>query len=238
MKGKRLPHGKVYNGWHHFLTITHHKLLVMHFCFQVGLYRQGLLHDLSKYSPTEFRTGIRYYQGFKSPNSAERDEVGYSAAWLHHKGRNKHHFEYWIDIRGKGDPTLVGMPMPKRYVVEMFCDRIAACKVYLKDSYTDSSPLEYYEKNIHMVTMHPDTRALLVRMLAMLAEKGEKKTFCTVKNTIVRGKSGRTERHRLRMTAQKQRGKGQKKEEKRRYRTGGFSIKGQVPSGRRKERRQ
>lgn len=185
---KKVRHGSLYNGWHHFLTITHHKMLVMRFCFQVGLYRQGLLHDLSKYSPEEFRTGIRYYQGFKSPNSAERDEIGYSAAWLHHKGRNKHHFEYWIDIRGKGDPTLVGMPMPKRYVVEMFCDRIAACKVYLKEKYTDRSPLEYYQKNIHMVTMHPDTRVLLVRMLTMLAEKGEKETFRTVKKKIVQSK--------------------------------------------------
>ena len=52
-------HGYLYNAWHHFLTITHHKLLVMRYCFRVGLYKQGLLHDLSKYSPTEFITGIR-----------------------------------------------------------------------------------------------------------------------------------------------------------------------------------
>lgn len=179
-------HGSWYNGWHHFLTITHHKLLVMDYCFQVGLYKQGLLHDLSKYTPTEFRTGIHYYQGFKSPNSAERDAIGYSAAWLHHKGRNKHHFEYWIDVKGKGDGTLVGMPMPTRYVVEMFCDRIAACKVYLKDAYTDRSPLEYYERNVQYVTIHPDTAALLVQMLTLLAEKGEKEAFRIVRTTIVK----------------------------------------------------
>ncbi|MCI8403076.1 MAG: catalase [Lachnospiraceae bacterium] len=178
--------GELYNGWHHFLTITHHKLLVMDYCFQAGLYRQGLLHDLSKYSPAEFRTGIRYYQGFKSPNSAEREATGYSEAWLHHKGRNKHHFEYWIDIRGKGDPTFVGMPMPTRYVVEMFCDRIAACKVYLKEKYTDRSPLEYYEKNIHMVTIHPESAALLERMLRLLAKYGERKTLRIVREQVVR----------------------------------------------------
>ena len=183
---KTAAHGYLYNAWHHFLTITHHKLLVMRYCFQVGLYKQGLLHDLSKYSPTEFITGIRYYQGFKSPNSAERDALGYSAAWLHHKGRNKHHFEYWIDIRGKGDGTLVGMPMPTRYVVEMFCDRIAACKVYMKEKYTDASPLEYYERNIPYVTIHPDSAEFLVRMLKLLAEKGEKETFRIVRETIVK----------------------------------------------------
>ena len=175
-----------YNGWHHFLTITRHKLLVMRYCFRAGLYRQGLLHDLSKYVPAEFCTGIRYYQGFKSPNSAEREAVGYSRAWLHHKGRNKHHFEYWIDIRGKGDPTFVGMPMPTRYVVEMFCDRIAACRVYLKEQYTDRSPLEYWERNIHMVTIHPDSAKLLAWMLRLLARRGEEEALRVIREKIVK----------------------------------------------------
>ena len=81
----------------HLRTINHHKKLVMEGCFKIGLYRQGLLHDLSKYTPTEFLVGCKYYQGNMSPNNAEREEVGYSSAWLHHKGRNKHHMEYWID---------------------------------------------------------------------------------------------------------------------------------------------
>ena len=81
----------------HFCTITKHKKLVLKECFRVGLYKQGLLHDMSKYSWTEFRVGCRYYQGTRSPNNAEREEKGYSSAWLHHKGRNKHHYEYWID---------------------------------------------------------------------------------------------------------------------------------------------
>ena len=82
----------LHNAWHHFLTITHHKLVVMEGCFQVGLFKQGLLHDLSKYSWEEFKTGVKYYQGMRSPNAAEKEEKGYSSAWLHHKGRNKQHF--------------------------------------------------------------------------------------------------------------------------------------------------
>ena len=62
--------------WRHFKTITHHKLLVMQGCFKVGLIKQGLLHDLSKYAPAEFLTGIRYYQGTRSPNAAEREIKG------------------------------------------------------------------------------------------------------------------------------------------------------------------
>ena len=101
-------------------------------CFQVGLYRQGLLHDLSKYSPEEFWTGVRYYQGTRSPNAAEREMMGFSRAWLHHKGRNKHHFEYWIDVSKNKEEGLIGNKMPLNYVIEMVMDRIAACR-YIKE---------------------------------------------------------------------------------------------------------
>ena len=98
----------------HFCTITRHKLLVMKHCFRVGLYRQGLLHDLSKYSWTEFKVGCKYYQGDRSPNNAERETTGVSLAWLHHKGRNKHHYEYWIepDDRDEDAGTVCGGDVP------------------------------------------------------------------------------------------------------------------------------
>ena len=110
-----------HKAWHHFCTITQHKLLVMQNCFRVGLYKQGLLHDLSKYSPAEFLTGVHYYQGDRSPNAAEREEKGYSTAWLHHKGRNKHHFEYWMDF-SKTSQGIAGAKMPVNYLVEMVMD--------------------------------------------------------------------------------------------------------------------
>ena len=88
---------KIKNALGHFITITNHKLLVMKSCFKVGLYKQGLLHDLSKYNPVEFFAGIKYYNGSISPNGIQKKQEGLSEAWLHHKGRNKHHFEYWID---------------------------------------------------------------------------------------------------------------------------------------------
>ena len=82
----------------HLKTINKHKYYVTMLCFKCGLYKQGLLHDLSKYSPTELKTGAKYWVGTRSPNSIERETIGYSTAWLHHKGRNKHHWEYWIDF--------------------------------------------------------------------------------------------------------------------------------------------
>ena len=108
------------NIWKHFKTITHHKILVAKGCFKVGLYKQGLLHDMSKYSPTEFWVGAKYYQGTRSPNNAEREDIGYSSAWLHHKGRNKHHYEYWIDYSMQALPGgMAPVPMPDKYIAEM-----------------------------------------------------------------------------------------------------------------------
>ena len=172
--------------WKHFITITRHRHTVMRMCFQIGLYKQGLLHDLSKYSWTEFSRGSRYFQGNRSPNNAEREEKGYSSAWLHHKGRNKHHYEYWIDYGLEGEPMLTGMKMPKKYVVEMLMDRIAASKIYMKDKYTDTSPLEYYLHGIAGDWMHKDTRALLEELLYMLAADGEEKTFDYIRNTVLK----------------------------------------------------
>ena len=131
----------------HLHTVIRHRRLVRHYCFKLGLVWQGLTHDLSKYSPTEFWRGVKYYQGWRSPNDQERLENGVSLAWLHHKGRNRHHFEYWIDYCRREDGTIYigGCKMPKKYVAEMFCDRIAACRVYQGDAYTDASPHEYYQ---------------------------------------------------------------------------------------------
>lgn len=104
--------------WGHLKTITHHRHLVMRGCFRMGLIWQGLTHDLSKYSPTEFLAGVRYYQGDRSPNTAEREANGYSLAWMHHKGRNRHHFEYWTDLSPK-TRTYEPVDMPVRYLCEM-----------------------------------------------------------------------------------------------------------------------
>ncbi len=161
----------------HLKTINRHKLLVAKYCFRAGLYKQGLLHDLSKYSPCEFLTGVRYFQGDKSPNTAERAEIGFSRAWLHHKGRNKHHIEYWIDYAQGGDHKMTGLEMPVRYVVEMFCDRIAACRVYHGDAYTDADPYEYYQRSHSYYMIHPKTDRLLRRLLLILRDHGEDAAF-------------------------------------------------------------
>lgn len=177
-----------HNFFGHLNTINHHKFQVMKNCFRVGLYKQGLLHDMSKYSFTEFIPGVKYYQdGNRSPNNAQREAEGCSTAWLHHKGRNKHHYEYWIDYPAKGgDGSLVGMEMPVNYVVEMFCDRVGACKTYKGKAYTSSDPYDYFMRGNAKNAMHPETAALLEKLLVMLRDDGEKKVFRYIRKELMK----------------------------------------------------
>ena len=170
----------------HFKTITRHRHLVCRYCFRLGLWRQGLTHDLSKYSLTEFLPGARYWQGTRSPNDVERRRTGVSLAWLHHKGRNRHHFEYWIDyvIRDDGRVEYGGNKMPIRFVAEMFCDRVAASRVYLGDAYTDASAWTYYMNSKDDILIHPETAAELEQMLRVLKDEGEEAAFAYVRRRL------------------------------------------------------
>lgn len=145
--------------WEHFKTITRHRHGVIKNCYKAGILWQGLRHDLSKYSPEEFLKGCKYYQGTRSPHEAEREEYGFSYGWMHHKGRNKHHFEYWTDydLRTK---LMTPVKMPLKYVKEMFCDRVAASKIYMKDKYDDGAPLAYFLRAKKTRAIHPETSDL------------------------------------------------------------------------------
>ena len=169
------------SAWGHFKTITRHRHQVIKHCRKAGILWQGLFHDLSKYSPTEFLPGAKYFQGTRSPNEAEREEYGYSMAWMHHKGRNKHHFEYWTDYNPK-TRRMEPVKMPMRYVKEMFCDRIAAGKIYNGENYTDSDPLKYFLKGKQTRIIHPETSDILEKLLTMLSEEGEDATFEYIRN--------------------------------------------------------
>lgn len=165
----------------HMKTVVTHRNEVMRLCFKCGLYKQGLLHDMSKFLPVEFKPQIKYWTGKRSPIDEEIEDKGFSEAWLHHKGHNKHHYEYWLDPVHMKEPCR----MPMRYLAEMFCDRVAACKIYQKDKYTTKSPLEYMlsrpqEKEL----MHPDTYGMLHQLFHLLQDWGEDKTCVYIKDLV------------------------------------------------------
>lgn len=152
--------------WNHLKVITKHKKLVTLECWKRGLIFQGLVHDLSKYSFTEFFASARYFQGTSTPIAAEKAAKGYSLAWLHHKGRNKHHWEYWTDfINGE----IKAFPIPDKYLTEMVCDMIAASKVYGKTEYNNGKPYLYFLDNSDTWLMEEKSKAKLEQMLAELA---------------------------------------------------------------------
>ena len=164
------------NFFGHLHTINKHRHKVIANCFRAGIIWRGLNHDLSKYSPTGFWEGVKYYQGNRSPNEGEREAKGHSDAWMHHKGRNRHHFEYWTDYDPK-TKAVTPIEMPVTFVIEMFCDRVAASKTYNKKKYDDSKPLSYFLPGKERRMIHPATSELLEKLLVMLATKGEKETF-------------------------------------------------------------
>ena len=170
------------NFWGHLSTVTRHRHAVIYHAIKAGIPWRGLMHDLLKYSPTEFFVGVKYYtDGTRSPNEAERADFGHSYAWMHHKGRNRHHFEYWTDYNTQ-TKTVSPVEMPLVFVKEMFCDRVAASKIYQKENYTDAHPLEYFLRAKGRRVIHPATSDLLESWLVMLKEKGEKETFKYIKN--------------------------------------------------------
>lgn len=147
----------------HFITITKHIFYVRKFCFKCGFYKRGLLHDLSKYSPIEFFSSARYFQGDRSPIDAEKENRGYSLAWQHHKGHNPHHWEYWIDNIGTYENKPIKIPYD--YVIEMICDWLGAGIVYSKQKVDFdkpySEPIEYYNKCKKERIFHPKTQELI-----------------------------------------------------------------------------
>lgn len=173
----------------HLKTVAAHRRMVFYHARRVGIPIQGLLHDLSKYSPSEFWVGVKFFSGDKSPNEGERLEHGYSEAWLHHKGRNKHHFEYWTDYSPVYRKVLP-VKMPFKYCLEMFCDRVAASKIYQKENYNCSHPIEYFLRGKERRFINEETSELIESWLVMLSERGEEETLKYLKNLYVSFKKG------------------------------------------------
>lgn len=190
--GQEIPeeylHFREMSGWQrfrgHLKTVHIHRKHVRQGCFRLGLYWQGMTHDLSKYSPAEFLPSVQYYDGHRSPNAVDRRLNGCSRAWLHHKGRNRHHYEYWIDVMGAPVGGPFGCKMPLRYVAEMVCDRRAACIAYHGKDYTQADAWEYYNRTKDLVIIHPDSRAVLEKALVLMRDEGEAASFSYLRQLL------------------------------------------------------
>ena len=169
----------------HFKTITKHRHKVIAHCARAGILWQGLRDELSEYTPTDLMPGAKFCTGTRSSNEGEREAYGYSLAWMHHKGRNRHHFEYWTDYNPK-TKQMEPVKMPLRFVAEMFCDRLAASKTYQGKNYKPDSALQYFLNGKARRKIHPETSELLEKLLRMVAEEGEAATFAYIRQILKR----------------------------------------------------
>ena len=153
----------------HFCLVLRHKWGVFKNCVRCGLIWRGLVHDTSKFSPTEFFESVKYYNGSRSPISVCRKTVGYSKAWLHHKGRNKHHIEYWYDEECEVQPL-----MPYKYAVECVCDKLSATKTYKGKDYSPEMPLLHWDRYGSRACKNEQMKLFFETVFTDLKDKGEK----------------------------------------------------------------
>ena len=159
---------KMSNILKHFVLVSRHRHLVFVHCAKCGLAWRGLVHDLSKFTPVEFFEGARYFQGIRSPIVACRKQTGVSEAWLHHKGRNKHHIEYWHDVECPEHPM-----MPYKYAVECVCDKLAATKIYNGKNYSPEKLLSHWKTFGSRVKGNTKIMMFIEAVFSDLAEHGE-----------------------------------------------------------------
>lgn len=161
------------NAVKHFMVITKHRWIVFKLCLKVGEPWRGLVHDLSKYSPTEFLESVKYFSGTCSPIVSCRLDKGYSQSWLHHKGRNKHHPEYWVDFQA---PNVTPI-MPYKYTAEMLCDKLAAGLVYKGKDWTKEYPLQYWQEEKHRIKMNEHLKDLITDFFTQVSKEGINNTL-------------------------------------------------------------
>lgn len=157
------------NAKNHFNKIRTHRKWVRHYGKMMGLSKwQAWTHDLSKYSSIEFFESVKYYQGDRSPIDACKEANGVSYAWMHHKGRNPHHYEYWQDNFDRGGTPVM---MPYKYAIEMLCDYLAAGRAYMEDKFTYKGELEWWYKKRQNCAMHLHTKWFISLVLYDLWEQ-------------------------------------------------------------------
>ena len=166
---------KLENMIKHFKLICIHKYYVFKNCKQAGLIWRGIKHDLSKFSPTEFFESVKYFDGSRSPIDVCKEKNGVSKAWLHHKGRNTHHYEYWQDNFDNGGNALL---MPYEDALELVCDYLGAGMAYMKDKFTYKGELEWWmAKAKKPLAMHPAIKMFVTSMLFYFAADGNNKAL-------------------------------------------------------------
>lgn len=157
--------------------VLRHKSFVNKECMSLGYRWRGLIHDMSKFLPSEYipyanhfynkdgsKREVRDKSGFYDPNNT--GDKKFDKAWLFHQKRNKHHWQYWV--LPKDDGSIKVLEMPQKYLMEMICDWVGAGKAqgYLspkEDPYYETR--KWYNKNKDKMQLHENTRRIVERKI-------------------------------------------------------------------------
>ncbi len=112
---------------------------------------QLVLHDWSKFLPSEFIAYSQNFYGGESPNDHKHTN-DFDVAWNFHQKRNRHHWQRWVLLNGD-EPQINPLPMPERYVREMIADWLGASMAYT-GSWNVS---KWLNKNGPKMILHQDT---------------------------------------------------------------------------------
>lgn len=159
----------------HLKTIRTHRKYVRKACWKMGLFWQGLVHDLSKYSIEELKM-CKYWTGKGSPHQACREVIGYSPSWTHHYHTNKHHYSFWWDESETGE--IIPIKMPYKYVIESFCDMLGASKAYNPKEWKPEMLWNYWvTKCKGKRIMNEHSTYLVEKLIWNIREMGEEHFF-------------------------------------------------------------
>jgi len=152
--------------------LIRHKWFVFLECVRVGLWWRGLIHDWSKFLPSEF---LPYANHFGNGIQAGRDKTGYykptdtgdpafDFAWFLHQKRNCHHWQWWVFPEDESGVKV--LPMSEKSRLEMLCDWRGAGRAQ-----GTPNVRKWYAANGYKLQLHAETRAKVEAELGVAASR-------------------------------------------------------------------
>ena len=156
----------------HLWVVIKHKHNVTKYASKLGIFWTGLFHDMTKFTPTEFGLSVKYFHGKKSPTIIERaDNDNFSYLCVAHTGRNKHHWQYWVDYTRY---EMVVNRIPYKHSLEYVADVLSASKVYNPKDFTFMVAYNYFKEHSKTYLMHPATKEFILWCIKEINDFGFK----------------------------------------------------------------
>ena len=156
----------------HLWVVIKHKHNVTKYASKLGIFWTGLFHDMTKFTPTEFGLSVKYFHGKKSPTIIERaDNDNFSYLCVAHTGRNKHHWQYWVDYTNH---DIIVNRIPYKRSLEYVADVLSASRVYNPKNFTPNVAYEYFYNHSRFYMMHPATKEFILWCIKEANDNGFK----------------------------------------------------------------